>query len=262
MNVLSAKVIFRERSAVDILDLAVRFLVVHGGAFARLSGMVLLPCFVISLVVAKTVDWFVAWIVAVTLGFLAQVPFTLLASRLVFQDRVRTREVLKEAISSTPKILMMRVLTTVGIAASSFFFIIPALYLASVLFFMNEVVLLERATLGQSLGRAQKVAASSLGDAFVGVLIVTVLPALAVVLSEVGGRMILGELLQFQPPRPAWEEGGSSLCLFGWFAMIPYVTTSRFFMYLNVRTRAEGWDIQTRFAAIAALAEAEMGEAS
>ena len=27
--------------------------------------------------------------------------------------------------------------------------------------------------------------------------------------------------------------------------------TTRFFVYLDVRTRAEGWDIQTRFAALA-----------
>ncbi|CAN5747553.1 hypothetical protein BH11MYX4_BH11MYX4_30880 [soil metagenome] len=41
--------------------------------------------------------------------------------------------------------------------------------------------------------------------------------------------------------------------------MIPYVATARFFIYLNVRTRVEGWDVQTRFAALAArndLAEA------
>jgi hypothetical protein len=32
---------------------------------------------------------------------------------------------------------------------------------------------------------------------------------------------------------------------------IPYVATARFLAYLDLRTRSEGWDIQTRFAAIA-----------
>ena len=36
--------------------------------------------------------------------------------------------------------------------------------------------------------------------------------------------------------------------------------TARFFLYLNVRTRAEGWDIQTRFAALAARAGDEKKE--
>jgi hypothetical protein len=47
--------------------------------------------------------------------------------------------------------------------------------------------------------------------------------------------------------------------MLGLFAQVPYLATARFFLYLNVRTRAEGWDIQTRFAAIAARAAADEG---
>jgi len=73
----------------------------------------------------------------------------------------------------------------------------------------------------------------------------------------VGGRAFIGELLQFRPPAPAWTAGGSVLAILGFFAIIPYVTTARFFTYLNMRTRTEGWDIQTRFAAIAARGQQE-----
>ena len=52
-----------------------------------------------------------------------------------------------------------------------------------------------------------------------------------------------------------WTEGGGVLATLGLFAAVPYLATARFFLYLNVRTRAEGWDIQTRFAAIAARAD-------
>ena len=80
-------------------------------------------------------------------------------------------------------------------------------------------------------------------------------PAAAV--PRIGGRAFLGDVLQFQAPGAAWTEGGSVLAVLGFFGIVPYVTTARFFTYLNMRTRAEGWDIQTRFAAIAARAEHE-----
>ena len=40
-------------------------------------------------------------------------------------------------------------------------------------------------------------------------------------------------------------------------AFVPYAATVKFLLYLNVRTRAEGWDVQTRFAALARRAEAD-----
>lgn len=51
-------------------------------------------------------------------------------------------------------------------------------------------------------------------------------------------------------------DGGSALALLGWWLSVPFVATARFFVYLDIRTRSEGWDIQTRFAGIAARAAA------
>ena len=49
-----------------------------------------------------------------------------------------------------------------------------------------------------------------------------------------------------------WSDGWSVLSLLGFWLFVPYVVTARFFVYLDVRTRSEGWDIQTRFLALAA----------
>jgi hypothetical protein len=57
-----------------------------------------------------------------------------------------------------------------------------------------------------------------------------------------------------------WSSGWSTLAAFGLFAQVPYVATARFFLYLNTRTGAEGWDIQTRFAGLAARMERERAE--
>lgn len=72
---------------------------------------------------------------------------------------------------------------------------------------------------------------------------------------------MLAELFQFQPPASMFTQGGSVLAVLGWFAIIPYAATARFFVYLNVRTRVEGWDVQTRFAALAMRAETDALEA-
>ena len=79
-------------------------------------------------------------------------------------------------------------------------------------------------------------------------------------LADVAGREILKSVLEMKPPPSMFREGGSWLALLGWWATLPLLQTARFFVYLDVRTRTEGWDIQTRFAAIAARAEAEQKE--
>ena len=80
----------------------------------------------------------------------------------------------------------------------------------------------------------------------------------AFVLGDVVGRAIVADLLAFDPPAAAWESGmGSAFAAAGFWAFLPYAATARLFFYLNVRTRAEGWDVQTRFSAIAGRARGD-----
>jgi hypothetical protein len=256
MNVLTARVAFRDRSLVDVLDLALRFIVVHGRAFAKVAAVVLLPSFALSWLAASLWGWGAGWAVAFPAGLLSGVPFTLLGSRLVFEEKVHAGDVLRAAARDLPRIAVMRVGWALLVLVAFFLFFVPAIWAASAFFFLDEVALLERASLTGSFGRAQRIAASSIGEALLGAAVLAAIAVLAVVLADVAGRTIIGELLQFRPPQSALHEGGSVLCLAGWFAAVPYLTTARLFTYLNVRTRAEGWDIQTRFAALVARSEA------
>ncbi len=75
--------------------------------------------------------------------------------------------------------------------------------------------------------------------------------------------MAISDLLQFRAPAPLWIDGGSVLAFIGWFAVLPYVTTARFFVIsLNAPHARRRMGHQTRFAAIAARAEAANGSAS
>ena len=51
--------------------------------------------------------------------------------------------------------------------------------------------------------------------------------------------------------RPGEDEIGGPIALLAMWLAVPILTTGRFFVYLNLRTRREGWDIQVRFNAIA-----------
>lgn len=252
LDVMHARVAFRNRAFIDVMDLALRFLVVHGRLYAKVSLIALTPCIALTLLAEWAWGWTGAWVVAVVLAFVAQVPFTVLASRLVFQEKVSTRAVIRAAAREVPRIFMMRLGWALAVGAGTLLLILPGVWVASIFLFVDEVMILERSPLGPAFGRSNRIASSGLGDAIIGVLMVVLVPALAVLLADVGGRAFIGELLQFRPPVPAWTAGGSVLAILGFFVIIPYVTTARFFTYLNMRTRAEGWDIQTRFAAIAA----------
>lgn len=261
LDLLRARVAFRDRSFMDILDLALRFVRTHAGIYGRVTLVVVAPLAAIAIASAQLWGWGIGFCIAFLTSLVAEVPFTVLASRLVFQDRVAARDVLRDSLRDLPRMLGMRFVWLVVVAFASNCLFVPVFYVGAVALFVSEVMLLERSSLGAAIRRSHRIATSALGDAAIGFLAAVLLPLIGVVLAEVAGRMLLQEVLQFRAPAPFWETGGSSvLTLLGWFAVIPYTTTARFFVYLNSRTRAEGWDIQTRFAAIAARAEREAVE--
>lgn len=253
LDLLRARVAFRDRAFIDVMDLALRFVVVHGRLFAKVAAMVVLPCVATTLVVASVLGWVAAWIFAVLLSIVAQVPFTVLASRLVFQEQVSARAVVRSAAADVPRIVVMRVMW-LGVVGLTSFFVVPGVWLGAIFLYVDEVMVLERSRVAPAFGRSQRIATGSMGETFAAVAMMVLVPLAAVLMADIGGRAFIGELLQFRAPEPVWTQGGSVLAVLGWFGVIPYVTTARFFTYLNVRTRAEGWEIQTRFAAIAARA--------
>jgi hypothetical protein len=261
VDVLHARVVFRDRSIVDVLDLALRFVVLHWRAYAKIALLALAPSLAATLAIAHSWGWLFAWLAAFVLGLLVEAPITTLASRLVFDDHVNVKGVAFASLRALPRICAMRILWLLAIAASAAIFLFPALAVWPNLLFASEVLLLERASVARSLARSYRISVSSFETAIAGALLLALFTMCAVLFTEVGGRMVIEDLLQFRAPSSAFEQGGSVLSAVGWFCAIPYITTARFFLYLNVRTRAEGWDIQARFAAIAARAEAEKASA-
>lgn len=245
----TARVAFRDRAVVDVLDLALRFLVVHARAYAKVAAIVLVPALAVGLLAGSVMGWPRAWVVVLPVALCAEVPFTVLASRLVFEDTVRVRDVLRDGLAAIPRAAGLRLLCLAGIAVGFVFLFIPGAWIAASVFFVGEILLLERGP--GAFGRAQRLSSQAFADVMLGLILLGLLPVLAVVLADVAGRGVIGELLQFRPPLPVWASYGGVLALGGLILQVPFRATARFFLYLNVRTRVEGWDIQNRFVRIA-----------
>jgi hypothetical protein len=259
VNIVHARVALRHRPFSDVLDLALRFIVVHWKLYAKVALVTILPGILGTWLIAGPLEggWVWGWIVGVAWTLFAQIPFTILASRLVFEDTVRAREVMWAALRESPRILILRIVTLTAKAIGFMMLFVPAAWVAIIFCFSTEVLILERATVGGTLGRSQRVAQSDFGESLLMVVIGLLTSTGAVFLADFAGRAVIEELLQFRGPASIFVAGGSVLGLVGLFGVVPYVATARFFTYLNIRTRAEGWDIQTRFAALAARADEE-----
>jgi len=252
MDLMRAHVALRERPLLDVLDLAVRFCAAHAGAYGRVSAAVLGPGLAVSWLIARLGGWAAGWAAAVVMGAFADAPFVALASRLVFEDNVRTRDAIAIAARALPRLIVVRLAQLLALASSAALLGLPWLWAGTVMLFVVEVVVLENAGAKAAFARASRISNARFGSAWGAMLLLLVAPVGAALMADLAGREVLQSILQVKPPPPVLRAGGSGLALLGWWAAVPLLATARFFVYLDVRTRTEGWDIQTRFAAIAA----------
>ena len=166
------------------------------------------------------------------------------------------RQALGAGLRSLPALVLLRLLQVLMLGLAAAFFLLPALWIAALFFFAAEVVVLEGSSVGSSIGRMQRLGTGYFGDVAMAMLAMVLLYALAILLGDVALGELLEGILQIRL-RPSEDEVGGPLALFAMWLAVPVLTTARFFVYLNLRTRREGWDIQTRFAALAARAREE-----
>jgi hypothetical protein len=165
---------------------------------------------------------------------------------------VRTLEALRTARGALPALLGARLTQLLALVAGVAVAGLPWLWMGPRLLFVVEAIVLERAGFRVALKRAARIAGARFGAALGAMVLLLVARVAATVLGDAGGREVLSQVLQIDPPRSLFDAGGSWMALAGFWLGLPLASTARFFVYLDVRTRTEGWDIQTRFAALAA----------
>lgn len=251
MDLREARVVLRERRLLDVLDLAVRFLVSHAVPYAVVSAFVLVPCAVATVMLATHLGFTQGLMFALALSAFAEVPFTVLGSRLVFEQEVSFGQVFKTAFRRTPAVLVTRGLVAIAATLGATMFVLPGIWLAVSFFYVTEIVALEEASVGTAMSRAQRMLSGRFGDAMLAWMLLGALHLGATWLGDRALASILTDLFQITAPPKIGDPDGGVLGLVAYWMVVPYVTTARLFAYLDLRTRTEGWDVQVRFAALA-----------
>jgi hypothetical protein len=260
VDLMRARVALRERSLLEVFDLTVRFCAANPRKYCLLLAVAAVPGFAVSWLAALIGGWALGWIVAVASAALAGVPFLLLASKLLFDDDVRVRSVLGESVRLLPRMVLVSSIQLMMLALGVALGGVAWIYTFPLVLFLPEVVALERVGAGIGWTRARRLALAHFGTAFGTMSVLAVVGFGAVAMSDWAGRELLEEGLQIRAPASLWAAGGNWLALAGWWVAVPLVATLRFFAYIDCRTRGEGWDIQTRFAALAARARHLAGD--
>lgn len=256
MNLGASAIVLRPRSSSEIFDLACRVLTTLARKlYLRLAASVLLPSLALCLALRHALawDWVAVWAVAATLGAVLQGVFTIAVSRLLFAESLTARQVLALFMKRLGSYLPSLFISWLVLAVASLALVIGALFAWPRVLFIHEVCLLEGARPMDAVRRSNRFVGARSGAAFAVLLGLLVAQVGIVVCIEVLGQAVIGKVLELGTPfGTLFQQGGSAFALAGYFLAIPFVATARFLHYIDARTRADGWDIQLRFMAIAA----------
>lgn len=256
MKLDRAAIVLRPRTVAEVVDLAFRLsFSLALPLYSKLALIVLLPLFAgaLALRYAAKWEWVSVWIVTILAANVAQGVFTVAAGRLLFSEDLRVREVLgafgRRLWSYLGALIASR--TVLGVAAT--FLMAPLAFAWVALIFVHEASLLEGAGWIQACQRASRFVKGRGGAAFALLLLMLCGQVGAVVIGELLGQSVIDDVLQLGKPFGAlFADGGSPFAILGLLVSVPFVSTARFLHYIDTRTRADGWDIQVRFLAIAA----------
>ncbi|MEO8878163.1 MAG: hypothetical protein ABI461_21400, partial [Polyangiaceae bacterium] len=229
---LQMRVALRDRSLADVLDLAFRFMTKHFWLHTKVALVAIVPAYALCVWVGTELNWAIGWIAAVMLGALAQAPFTMLASKLVFQEQATAREALFSALRALPRILLARFFQVISLLVSAVMCIFPVFFVGPLFLFLPEIVLLEGVGFSKGASRARALSLNHTGDAVAAWLLLTTATILsALALGDVVGRQLLETLLEITPPDSIFSSGGNYLAMAGFWIFVPFCACARFFIY-------------------------------
>lgn len=246
MNPNLCRVSLRPRGPLEVFDLAVRLLRTRSAPFGRMAALVLLPTWVVASVAAWLTDghWgvlVVTWLAGIAL----RAPFTVLAGRLLFADDVSVLRVLLDLIGQAPSLLALWSLRTLawGVAALTCF--VGLIPIQAALVYLDETLLLERVAPARALRRTSLLAGRQAANFVFGVGAGWALDAWMAALGESVGQSLIGFVLQLgEPFGSALTLQVTPYALGGLLLGAPLFAVYRLLLYVDVRTRVEGWDLQ------------------
>ena len=261
MQLDDVQLVVRERSYLETLDLAVLLVRRHWRNLAVAAAVGVGPFAVLNAILFR--DRFdaefamYALVVVMELPW-ATAPLTLYLGIATFSERVRWREVAAAWWRSLPQMVVFQLIIR-GVLVATSCLVLPLLFLALWGKFLNEMVLLERSGMKRLFQRWLRFHNDLLGetlgygvaDAFFGGLMVVAFTAALGTATELVRRPVwtdyrgadplesLGELI-------SWSTWEGQLVL---WAVLCFFTVVRYLLYLNLRIRREGWEVELKLRA-------------
>jgi hypothetical protein len=267
LNLDEARVVLRPRTLAEILDLALRFTSDPAATlYAKLATLTLLPAWMLCVAAhwGAGWTWSAVWLLALGLVTPLQGVFTIAVGKLMFAERVTVREILGEYLRRFPAYLGALLISRIQIAVLSMgaFLVLPPLWMWGRSIHVHEACLLERAGASDAVRRSARMVENRVLAAGGSLLLLSLVAAGFVGVAEaLLNHGLFDFVLQVGKPFGSLlDEGGSASSLLGLFLAVPYWATARFLLYVDLRTRRDGWDVQVRFMALASQAEPEVAE--
>jgi hypothetical protein len=258
VNLTSARIVLRPRLRLESMDLAFRFVLRDArSTFGVLTLSACAPAFVTVMAIRKHFDWgwLPTWMLAVTLGSFVSGVFTVAASLLLFDERVRPERAARAFLSRLGPYFWAMLLSRSLIVISGAL-VVTGLVAWARSAFVPEAVLLEQQPASRAIARSARLSRSA-GDALGSVIVGALMSLLILFGVEAAYFAVARDLLELPvDPGHLFSDGGSPAALAGYFASVPLVATHRFLSYIDARTRQDGWDVQVQLMALADRGEA------
>lgn len=246
MNPNLCRVVLRPRGPLEVFDLALRLLRAHPGVFARLTALLVTPLALLFGIGCWATGGHWAWLAApVIVAPAIQAPFTLLGGRLLFADTFTVKQVLRELWSRPGALLSVPAWTGLaqlsGVAMCGLGWPITLAVAA----FVTEAALLERSPAGKAMSRSLRLAGFNPGIALAASTGWVVLTVWGGAVGEAFGQTVVGSVLQLGEPFGR-ATGGlvTPYLLAGALLIQPVYAVYRLLLFVDVRTRVDGWDLQ------------------
>ena len=259
MNPHACRVVLRPRGPLEVFDLGLCFLRVNAAAYGRLAAVLLLPFVPVVVLACWLAEGspFLALLPVLAAPWL-QAPAPLLGGRLLFAERVRVRDVLLECGRRSGPL-----------TAACLLWLLPLPFGCGVLSWVGSIVvnwvteaaMLEQVSPGRGFKRSSRLSFAHLGVSTASVFGWYGLTAWGAVTGEFVGHACVGTVLQLgEPFGSAFDGRVTPYLLLGMLAVQPLYAIYRLLLYLDVRTRVEGWDLQVSLRAMGLASGAPSGE--
>jgi hypothetical protein len=254
MKLTACRVALRPRRPVETFDLACSLVRVNAGAVFRLLALITAGAWPLAELVGVLAGGRWAGLLLLVLFLpLLQAPFTLLAGRLMFEPSPRAGTVWQELRARVWEVGALVGLwwgVLVGSACSAGTLAVPCLF---VFLFVPETLLLDRIDLRRAVRRAVIVMSEHIGGAIQGFCLSVGAWLWTVAVAEAFGQAIVAGMLQLGQPFGSLLEGDvTPFALLGFLWGQAFTAVFRVLLYVDFRSRVEGWDLHYALRALAA----------